>query len=106
MYKDVSVIKISDNPAPKKKIDPTADIKDFFQTLSSKKVKGESGSTAKFAAGSKFSNFHSNLFIFFRKKSATSVNVIGDDCTSLHRNLQLYHQVTSFKFSFYFFKTH
>lgn len=30
MYEDVSVIDIGEDPAPKKKNDPTADIKRFF----------------------------------------------------------------------------
>ena len=30
MYKDVSVIEIGEDPPPKKKIDPTADVKHFF----------------------------------------------------------------------------
>ena len=30
MYKDIDVIEIGEDPAPKKKIDPTADIKQFF----------------------------------------------------------------------------
>ena len=30
MYMDINVIKISEDPEPKKKIDPTIDIKHFF----------------------------------------------------------------------------
>jgi len=30
MYEDVNVIEIGEDPEPKKKIDPTADIKHFF----------------------------------------------------------------------------
>ena len=30
MYMDINVIEISEDPKPKKKIDPTADIKQFF----------------------------------------------------------------------------